>query len=624
MEIKLLASPALAAVARRFLERLKPSPRLKVSEWADQYRQLSREASSEPGRWRTSRAEYQRGIMDAIGDPAVKRVVVMKGSQVGWTEIVNNAVGYFSHHDPSSMLMIQPTVEMAEAWSKERLAPMIRDTSVMKGLFKDPRSRDSGNTLRQKQFDGGYVAIIGANAPAGLASRPIRVVLADEVDRYSASAGTEGDPIKLAEQRQATFWNRRTLIGSTPGVKTRSIIEREYKRSDMRRFYVPCPHCSEPQTLEWRQVKWDKAANGDHLPDTAHYQCEFCGVLWTDAERWDAIRAGEWRASAPFAGTAGFHVSQIYSPWLPMATMVRQFVDAQGNPLELMVFVNTVLGETWEEQGEAVGSHVLKSHRESYGPDDLPEGVHYATAGVDVQGDRLEVEIVGWGVADESWGIRYDVLPGDPAQLAVWNRLDELLKEQFWTESGRLVRVRAAAIDTGGHHGAQVLAFCRPRAQRLIYPIKGAAGARPVWPKRSSKTGDSKDRIWLVGVDTAKDAIYGRFRIAMPDGGAVTVPGYCHLPQDYDEEWFEQVTSERVMTRYKEGRPYRVWVIEKGKRNEALDCRVYAFAARMSLDARMTKPSTITVAPETPKEQRMPTTPAPRAVRRGVRNAGMV
>ena len=578
----------VARLERRFLAALKPTPRLTISQWADRYRVLSSEDSAEPGKWHTSRAEFQRQIMDAVGDPEVTEVVFMKGSQVGWTAMLGNILGFYSHQDPASVLVVQPTVEMAEAWSKERLAPMIRDTAALSDLFTDPRSRDSSNTLRMKQFPGGYVAIIGANAPASLASRPIRVVLADEIDRYPVSAGTEGDPLKLASKRQVTFWNRKTMVGSTPTVKGASAIEREFKRSDMRRFHVPCPHCGEKAPLRWEQVKWDKAEGGEHRPETAAYQCEHCGVLWNDVERWEAVARGEWIATAPFRGVAGFHLSQLYSPWVSLANMVQEFLEAQGNPELLKVFVNTVLGETWEEQGEAVEASGLKTHVEAYGPNDLPEKVHFATAGVDVQGDRLEVEVVGWGPGDESWGIRYEVLYGDPAQQAVWKDLDELLLEKCWTSEGRLVRVRAACIDTGGHHGAQSLAFCRSRVARKVYPIKGAAGPRPVWPKRASKA-NTKDNIWIVGVDTAKDAIYGRFKISAPG------PGYCHLPADYDDSWFEQATSETVVTRYKEGRPYRIWTIPKGKRNEALDCRVYAFAARMSLDARQTKPSTVKV-----------------------------
>lgn len=558
---------------------------MKVSEWADEYRMVSADDSAEPGSWSTSRAEFQRGIMDAMSDPAVETVVFMKGSQVGWTAMLGNALGYFAHQDPSPVLMVQPTVEMAEAWSKERLAPMIRDTPVLSGLFSDPKSRDSNNTLRLKQFHGGYVAIIGANAPAGLASRPIRIVLADEIDRYPVSAGTEGDPLKLASKRQTTFWNRKTLVGSTPTVKGASPIEREYKRSDMRRFIVPCPHCGEKAPLRWEQVKWDKV-DGDHRPETACYQCEHCGTLWTDAERWEAVSRGEWVATAPFRGIAGFHLSQLYSPWVKLSDMAQEFLEAQADPELLKVFVNTGLGETWEEKAEEVEAAGLKTHVETYGPQDLPEGVHFATAGVDVQGDRLEVEVVGWGQGDETWGVAYEVLYGDPAQAAVWTALDELLLEKFWTTEGRLVRVRAACIDTGGHHAAQAIAFARTRLARRIYPIKGAAGPRPVWPKRASKA-NTKDNIWIVGVDTAKDAIYGRFKIAEPG------PGYCHLPAEYDDAWFEQATAETVVTRFKEGRPYRVWTLPKGRRNEALDCRVYALAARTSLEAKDTQPSTV-------------------------------
>jgi phage terminase large subunit GpA-like protein len=584
-----LPSEATASLAREFFSVIKPAPRLTLSAWADTNRVLSREGSAEPGRWQTARAEYQRGIMDAVTDPRVDIVVCQKGTQVGWTEIVNNAVAYFVDQDPSPLLVVQPTVELAETWSKERLSPMIRDNPTISAKFKDARSRDSGNTLRHKEFIGGYVAIVGANAPAGLAARPIRVVVGDEVDRYPASAGTEGDPLKLAKKRQATFWNRKTLLGSAPLIKGLSVIEREYLRSDMRRFYVPCPECKEFQSLRWEQVKFDAGETIEARANSAHYCCENCGALWIDAERWDAVALGEWRATRPFTGTAGFHLSQFYSPWVKLAEIVKEFLEAKGNPTLMQVWVNTVLGETWEEQGETVKADGLRERVENYGPDDLPNGVHYATAGVDVQGDRLECEVVGWGAGDESWGIRYEILYGDPAQQDVWAKLDALLLEKFWTEDGRLVRVRSAAIDTGGHHGAQSIAFARKRVARKIYPIKGASGARPVWPKRASKTKNTRDNIWLVGVDTAKDSIYGRFKIIVPG------PGFCHLPDDYDDDWFEQATSETVVTRYREGRPYRVWVLPGGKRNEALDCRVYAFAARMSLEATQTNPSTVRV-----------------------------
>ena len=575
----------LADLEAAFRTVMRPAPRLSISEWADDTRRLSSEASSSPGKWRTSRAEYQRGIMDAVKDPATEKVVVMKGSQVGWTEIICNIVGYFVHHDPSPILVIQPSLEMAQAWSKERLAPMIRDTPALKSKFKESRARDSGNTLRHKEYAGGYVAIIGANAPSGLASRPIRIVLADETDRFPVSAGTEGDPLKLASKRQSTFWNRKMLAGSTPTIKGISPIEREYENSDKRRFFVPCPHCDTPQDLRWEQVKWDKAGD-DHRPDSAHYLCEHCGTLWTDSERWQAISKGHWKATAPFSGLAGFHLSQLYSPWIKLEAIVREFLEAKGRPELLQVFVNTALGETWEEQGETVDATGLRAHVEDYDDGAMPDGAHYATAGVDVQDDRLEVEIVAWGDGDESWGLGYWVLYGDPAQATVWGELDEILLDRYWTETGRLIKVRAVCVDTGGHHAAQVYKFCGERLRRGVYAIKGAAGPRPIWPKRASRT-KQKENMWLVGVDTAKDAVYGRFKITEPG------PGYCHVPASYDDEWFDQAVSETVVTRYREGRPYRVWTIPPGRRNEALDCRVYALAARMSLSQKQTRPSRI-------------------------------
>jgi phage terminase large subunit GpA-like protein len=358
---------------------------------------------------------------------------------------------------------------------------------------------------------------------------------------------------------------------------------------------VPCSHCGASQTLEWRQVKWDKTDEKEGLAETATYQCGHCGVLWSDAERWSAVSRGEWRASRPFAGIAGFHLSQLYSPWIALSAIIREFLAAQGHPELLKVFSNTVLGETWAEEAESVNAHGIRGHVENYGPSDLPDGVHYATLGGDVQADRIEVEIVGWGAGDESWGIVYEVIYGDPARAETWAKVDEIRRQKFWTTEGRLVRVRAACIDTGGHHAAHVIGHCRARFREGVYPIKGASGPRPVWPKRASKSANTRENIWLIGVDTAKDAIYGRFRIAWT-AGERAVPGYCHLPPDYDDDWFEQVTSESVVTRYKEGRPYRVWVLPPGRRNEALDCRLYAYAARMSLEQTGdTKPSTVRV-----------------------------
>lgn len=517
--------------------------------------------------------------MDAISDASVRSVVVQSSAQVGKTETILNALGFFIEQDPSPILVLQPTLEMGQAFSKDRLSPMLRDTPALKGRVKDARARDSGNTLLHKTFAGGHVTIAGANSAASLASRPIRVLLADEVDRYPISAGTEGDPVSLAMKRTTTFWNRRVVLVSTPTVKGESRIEAAYHESDRRHFLVPCPDCGHEQRLMWAQVRWPEGR-----PEGAEYSCEECGTLWSDAQRWAAVRRGRWQATAEFRGVAGFHLSEIYSPWRRLSETVTDFLQAKQDPERLRTWVNTALGETWEDRGEAIDSGSLARLAEGYGPDDLPDGVRYATAGVDTQGDRLEVEVVGWGDNEESWGIGYHVLYGDPAQPAVWADLDALLLETYRTESDRTVRVSAAAIDSGGHHAEAVLRFCRERFRRRVYAVKGRGGQGvPVWPTRASRT-KTRDSVFMLGVDTAKDTIYARWRIDEPG------PGYCHLPADpatgYDDEWRAQATSEARMTRHREGRAYTVWVLPAGKRNEALDCRVYALAAAKSLPAR--------------------------------------
>lgn len=581
-------SERLGEALRNSFKAAEPPPDLLVSEWSDEYRFLSKDDSAEPGKYRTSRCEPLRGIMDAQNDPTVQTIEFMKPAQIGYTTLLGNVIGYYMDQDPSPMLVIMPTVNTAKSWSKDRLAPMLRDTPQLRGKVKDPRSRDSGNTILHKEFPGGRLTIVGANAPAELASRPIRIVLNDEVDRFPLSASDEGSPQKLAGKRQTTFWNKKTFNGSTPTVKGLSAIEKGYERSDKRRFYVPCEHCHEPQILHWQNVKWDKNDDDEHLPHTAHYQCEHCGTLWTDAERWAAVQKGQWIATAPFNGVAGFHLSQLYSPWVKLQEIVQEFVDAQGKPEELQVFVNTVLAETWEEQGEKVDADGLKARIENYDHFALPDGVWLMTAGVDVQGDRLEIELVGWGEGDENWGVRYEVLYGDPAQAQVWDDLEEVLFDRYWTENGRLVRVAATCVDMGGHHADEVLSFAEKHTKKYVFAVKGQAGARPVWPKRASRSKDRR-KMWSIGVDTAKESVTGRFKIK-EEG-----PGYSHLPNTYDDVWFAQATSEQVVTRYREGRPYRVWVLQSGKRNEAFDCRVYAYAARCSLPKNRLKPSSIVI-----------------------------
>lgn len=541
--------------------------------------------------------------MDACSEPGVHTVVMMKSAQVGFTETLLNIIGYYVSQDPSPILLVNPTLEMSEVFSKTRLAPMLRDTPCLKNLVADPRSRDSGNTLLSKNFPGGQLAMAGANSPAGLASRPIRIVLCDEVDRFPASAGPEGDPVNLAIKRSATFQNRKIILGSTPTIKGFSRIEQAYEASDRRRYYVPCPHCGHAHHLQWANVHFDAAC-----PQNATLACPECGGMIEDKHKAAMLLKGEWIAENPaVTGIAGFHLNELYSPWRRWGDVVADFLAAKANPETLKTWVNTSLGETWEAESEKSDPTSLLARRENYTAARLPSGILYLTAGVDCQDDRLELEVVGWRQEardrpPESWGVEYQVLRGDPARMEVWNQLDELLKTEWRTEDGRTLRIQAVCVDSGGHHTAQTYAFCEARKGRHVYAVKGMPGSRPVWTPKASKSVKYRAQVWHVGVDTAKDAWYSRLRT--PDPG----PGYCHFPTAYDETYFDMLTAEQVHTKFIKGRPTREWFCPKGRRNEALDIRVYALAALMARP--ISWPALMQQRGSTPQPQTAPRAPA--------------
>lgn len=589
-----------------------PPPQITTSQWADERLYLSPEDSAEQGKYTSARAPYQRGIMDAFNEEGAEEITVMSSAQVGKTLIFKAVIGFHIDVDPAPILVVQPTVEMAETFSKDRIAPMIRDTPVLRGKVNDAKSRDSGNTIQKKNFPGGHVTMIGANAPAALASRPIRIVLCDEVDRYPASAGTEGDPVNLARKRTITFRSRKRVgLFSTPTIKGKSRIERAWKRSDQRRYNVPCPHCSEAHVLRWENISII-----DDDPSTARMSCPACGGLIEDAHKPAMLEAGQWIKENPDSKLPGFHINELYSPWRTFAEIAADYYAAKGNPEEEKTWWNTSMGEPFEDDGERADAEELAKRRENYDADTLPAGVLTVTGGVDTQKDRLEVEFTGWGAGEESWGIEPIVLNGNPAEPEIWKRLDDLLATtRFTTEDGRVLRVAACCIDSGGHHVQQVYEYATPRAARNIWAVKGQFGARPVWPKRQTKSKKYRGHtVRMIGVDTAKDTIYARWQVA--EGK----PGYCHFSMAYDENWFIQATVERRITKFdRRGNEVRSWEKPSGARNEALDCRVYAYAAlqglkierrlilaRRAVEAINADPQTDKPAPATKPEPRKP------------------
>ena len=565
------------------MKRQAPPPKLTVSQWADQYRYLSAEASAEPGKWSTARAEYQRGILDAISDPRTETVVICSSAQVGKTELGLNLVGYHVHQDPAPVLVLQPTIEMGEAWSKDRLAPMLRDSPALRGRVADAKSRDSGNTLRHKTYPGGHITVAGANSPASLASRPIRVLFCDEVDRYPASAGTEGDPVSLAKKRTTTFWNRKIVLTSTPTITGSSRIEAAYEESDKRRFWLPCPACREHQALVWEQVRWS-----DDDSSTAAYHCGFCGVAWSDAERWAAVRRGEWRAEKPFAGVAGFHLSELYSPWRRLSETAADFIAAKGSPERLKTFKNTSLGLSWQEAGEAPDWQRLCERREPFQMGVVPKDAVVLTAGVDNQSSpaRLEIAVWAWAPGYESWLVDARQIPGSPAAPGPWDEIARLLAHDWPVEGGGRMRIAKLAADTGGQETAGVYAQIRRLRDTRIVPIKGVPG----WNKASPVTGPTRVdvteagrkirrglNLWTVAVDVFKSELYRRLWLTRAEEDGFP-PGWVHLPAGLGVEEVKQLVAEQLVT-VQDRRGFAKYEWQKLRPNEQLDLAVYARAA---------------------------------------------
>lgn len=556
-----------------------PPSELTLSEWADRHRILSSESSAEPGQWVTAKAPYEREIMNAISDPWTERIVIQKASQLGITDsAILNPIGYFIDQDPCPILVVQPTIEIGEAFSTDRLAPMFRDTPRLIGKVGEVRSRDQSNTLRRKAFKGGFVAIGGANSAASLSGRPIRVVLLDDVDRFPSSAGTEGNPLQLAIARTSAFWNRKIVIVSSPGIKGVSHVEREMEQSTKEFWYLPCPSCGMMQILSWDRIRFS---------DYTH-RCLQCGdhtekYLWLAGE-------GEFRAHRPKDSrgnpvkTRGFFLSGLYNPWVEWETLVTEFVHAaraneEGDIEPLKAFRNTRLGEVHDDTGQKVEIDPYAERREIY-PSEIPPGVLVLTASADPGDKQIHYEIVGWGKGRESWGIEFGIIDGDPLEDEVWRLLDEaVFRRVFTTHDGLKMRVRRMAVDSG-HSADHVYAYTKPRQPRAI-AVKGEGGmGRPLIKSMNTFTKTNRARLIILGVDSGKEEIVNRLNVGAPG------PGFCHFPKlpdgdparGYDEEYFKGLTAERRIVKHKHGFRTYMWTKRPSQRNEPFDCRNYALA----------------------------------------------
>lgn len=572
---------------------LKPLPKTSVSNWADNHRMLSSGISAEPGKWKTSRAPYQKDIMNAFTEPGIHRVVVKSSSQIGKSDMMNNVIGRFAHLDPCAIMMIQPTIDMAQDYSKTRIAPMIRDTKVLNNLFYDVKSRDANNTILSKVFPGGRLIMCGANSPAGLASRPIRILLADEVDRFPDSAGTEGDPVDLAAKRMTTFWNSCMGLFSTPTNEGTSRIDEEYLAGTQEEWQHKCPNCGEyhllrhiDMTVDYKEIKTPSGKKTVIVNDVK-WRCPHCRFSFSEKEMKQTPQKYISRnADALKNGIRSFFVNGFTSPWMTWTRIMREWLEAKGDPEREKVIMNTVFGESYKQKGAFEDEQIFLRRRESYGAE-LPNGVLLLTAAIDTQDNRLEYEVVGWGKEEECWGIRKGIVLGAPNQDRTWKEIDNILDKTYHFADGKGLKVVRTFIDSGGHYTSDVYNYCQKNFHKQRFAIKGRGGPGIPLIYKIAKANNAKAPLILLGVDDGKQQIMDRLSIDSPG------PLYFHFPQDegikelsnrgYDDLYFKGIISEHKKVYKRNGVLREVWETTKNVRNEPLDLRNYNLACMKSL-----------------------------------------
>lgn len=584
---QVLFADAAKAVGEAWSRGWAPPNSIPPSEWAEANVYVG---GAEKGPYRIDRTPYAREPMDCLSvDSPVQDVALMWAAQTGKSQLVNNLLAYWASIEPAPMMHVQPTLNMAKRYSHSRIAPLIATSPALRAIFAPKRSRDESSTTLYKEFAGGVVVIAGANSAADLRSLAVRYAQCDEVDGYPMDVDGEGDPLELVRARQTTYEPiRKTLYTSTPTDDHTSRIKPLFERWSREYFHVPCPHCGQHQRLVREQLKWDPAAQ-----QAPWYECAGCHQQIDERHKATMLAAGVWVAENP--GAAGgyarsFHLNALYSPlgWYSW----RQFVDeylaaeaakARGDTTKWKPFVNTRLAETFKDETETSDPRKLRERAEAYALRVVPAGACILTASADVQGNRIEFLVVGWGEGDECWIVDRGVLWGEPADLLSGkdDRLDQQLRTVYRNVHGNELRIMATAIDSGGHYTHDVYMFTRQRRHRHIFAVKGESRpSKPVLGRpvpvdidyRGTKVKGGA-QLWFIGADTGKELIYNRLRIEAPG------PGYIHHSNQLDEDFYEQLCSEVIRLVYHRGRARREWVLPGGKRNEVLDMMVYNVAA---------------------------------------------
>lgn len=566
---------------------IKPKENLTVSEWADTHRILSEEGSAEPGQWKTSRNPPMREIMDSLSENASgEKVAFMKPSQWGGTEIGSNFIGYVMTHAKGPAAVVMPTERSLNDWVSQKFDPMAKDTPAVAEVLSKKSNKAADNNAQRKKFTGGLLYFKTAGSTAELKSTSLRYAMGDEIDEWDWST-TQGDPIRLLEIRLTAFHDAKLYLVSSPTTKDASHIEDEFNNGDQRRYYLPCPHCGEKQALKWANLRWEKDLANPKKITRVFYACEHHGCVIEEYSKTEMLAAGKWVAQAPENRYRSYHINGLYTPlglgksWMQL---VYEWIDAQDDPKDLMVFVNTRLAESFADRSHDIKPNVLKSRAEPYGLRTIPIGCLILTAGVDTQDDRLEIQVTGHGYGDKTWPIDYHVIYGNPAHDEVWNALTEFLKNAtFNNHFGKSLRLEATAVDTGGHHTHKVYDYVRNAASNGLIRVMACKGAstygravlsRPTmqdvnWQGKLIKKGVA---LYIIGADTGKHLLYNRLN---GDSDKDASERKVHFSQLLSDDYFEGIVAEAFNPRKNR------WELKKGKRNEPLDTWVLSVAASM-------------------------------------------
>ena len=563
---------------RSLSEAIKPDDRIPISRWAESYRVLPPD-TPEPGPWRNSRTPYLVGIMDALSpDSPYREVYLKKGHQLGGSALGENFIGHAITSAAGNILAVFATVEDGEKWNLSRFEPMRQSTPELRRRIRDKEVKGSDNTQRRKKFPGGFMQIVGANRPGGLKSSTMRYVLLEEMDEYLGDIGKQGAPETLAKNRTSNFGRKARIFGnSTPTIVGSSPIDRNYQRGDQQKYMVACPCCGARQFFKWSQMKWP-----DDEPEKARYGCEQCAVLSTEAE-WKTLgyEGAYWQPTAKGEpGVASFHLPSLYAPlgWRPWVELAADFIAAKPDPIALKAFINNMLAECWEDlSGQIKGAEIAK-RREGWNLRTIPQGCLALVMSVDVQGNRLEYKILGFGRNKKHWVIDYNIIDGDPAKEDVWTRLTALRERPLVNSFGVPMRVQTCAIDSGGHHTHEVYHYARLYRHAGVFAVKGASSSgKPVIGRPVPMDVNHKGRVikggvqlWHVGTDTAKSLL---FNYIASDEESIPEDRFIRFPAGLTDDYFEQLTAEVYDAAKSQYRKL------PGRRNEVIDLFVYAFAA---------------------------------------------